>query len=75
MSLNTGNLYGTVVDEKGQALPGVNAQGQFRFLNLAPATYSLEAQLEGFTTYEIPRINIQVGRNTNLEITLQPAIE
>src|SRR6185503_6092809 len=49
--LQTGNLYGTVKDQQGAPLPGVtatltgqgapqvqvsNAQGQFRFLNLAP---------------------------------------
>jgi len=61
--LQSGNLYGTVKDVKnGSPLPGVtvtltgvgapqvqvtNAQGQFRFLSLAPATYSLSAQLEG----------------------------
>ncbi len=89
--LQTGNLYGTVKDVKGGgALPGVtvtltgvgapqvqvtNAQGQFRFLGLAPATYSLSAQLEGYSSYEQPRIDIAVGRNTTLEISLQGAIQ
>ena len=89
MGLQTGNLYGTVVDNQGQALPGVtvtltgqgapqvqvtNAQGQFRFLMLSPGSYQVEAQLEGFTTVEKP-VQINVGRNTEIEITLQPAIE
>jgi len=49
--LQTGNLYGTVKDQSGSALPGVtvtlsgqgapqiqvtNAQGQFHFLGLSP---------------------------------------
>ncbi len=88
--LQSGNLYGTVHDTKGAALPGVtvtlsgggapqvqvtNAQGQFRFLSLAPSTYSLSAQLEGFSTVEQPKIDIGVGRNTTIEVTLQAAIQ
>src|SRR5688572_18650137 len=56
--LQTGNLYGTTVDEQGAALPGVtvtvagvgapivqvtDAQGRFRFVNLTPDAYSLSA--------------------------------
>jgi len=88
--LQSGNLYGSVVDDKGAALPGVtvtltgagapqvqvtNAQGQFRFLGLPPGTFHLSAQLEGFSSVEYPNINIAVGRNTTIEVTLQPAIE
>jgi len=87
--LQGGNLYGTVKDTKGAPLPGAtvtltgpgeplvqitNAQGQFRFLNLPPATYSLECALEGYSTVEQPRIDIAIGRNTTLEVTMQPAI-
>jgi len=88
--LQTGNLYGEVVDNQGEALPGVtvtlsgngptqiqvtNAEGQFRFLGLAPGNYQLTAELEGFSTVEYPNISIQVGRNTSIEITLTPAVE
>jgi len=88
--LQSGNLYGTVVDEQGTALPGVtvtltgggapqvqvtNAQGQFRFLGLAPESYAVKAELEGFSTIEYPNIRINVGRNTTIEITLTPAVE
>ncbi|HZF12911.1 MAG TPA: carboxypeptidase regulatory-like domain-containing protein, partial [Thermoanaerobaculia bacterium] len=88
--LQSGNLYGSVVDDKGAALPGVtvtltgagapqvqvtNAQGQFRFLGLPPGNLHLSAQLEGFSSVEYPNINIAVGRNTTIEVTLQPAIE
>src|SRR5436305_6664455 len=63
--LQTGNLYGKVVDEQGSALPGVtvtlsgegapavqvtDAQGAFRFPGLSPASYKLKAELEGFST-------------------------
>jgi hypothetical protein len=88
--LQTGNLYGTVVDEQGSALPGVtvtlsgngapqvqvtDAKGVFRFLNLSPASYQLKAELEGFSTIEYPNVAINVGRNTQIEVTLSAAVE
>src|SRR3954449_912540 len=88
--LQTGNLYGTVTDDKGAPLPGVtvtttgngapqvqvtNAQGQFRFLGLTPASYQLKAELEGFSTVDYPYIAINIGRNTSIEVKLQSAVE
>jgi Carboxypeptidase regulatory-like domain/TonB-dependent Receptor Plug Domain len=88
--LQSGNLYATVTDEQGGALPGVtvtisgngapqvqvtNAQGETRFLGLSPGSYSLEAQLEGFSTLNYPNIVINVGRNTSIELTLSAAVE
>lgn len=86
----TGNLYGTTTDNQGQPLPGVtvtvtgygaprvqvtDAQGQFRFVSLDPGNYALKADLDGFSTVEYPAVNIRVGRNTTLEITLSAAVE
>ena len=88
--LQTGNLYGTVVDNQGQALPGVtvtvsgngptqvqvtDAQGSFRFLGLSPGSYAVKAELEGFSTVDYPNVVINVGRNTSIEVTLSPAVE
>jgi len=88
--LQTGNLYGKVTDQTGAVLPGVtvtldtgeapqvqvtNAQGEFRFLSLAPATYKLKAELQGFSPVEYPHIVINVGRNTNIEVTMNSAVE
>ncbi|MEA2603047.1 MAG: hypothetical protein QOF89_4039 [Acidobacteriota bacterium] len=88
--LQTGNLYGTVTDDKGAALPGVtvtttgggapqvqvtNAQGQFRFLGLAPGAYQLKAELEGFSTIDYPNIVINIGRSTQIEVKLSAAVE
>jgi hypothetical protein len=88
--LQTGNLYGTVTDEQGAALPGVtvtlvgggapqvqvtNAQGQFRFLGLGPGSFALKAELEGFSTIDYPNIVINIGRNTNIEVKLSAAVE
>jgi hypothetical protein len=88
--LQSGNLYGTVVDEQGAALRGVtvtlsgygdpqvqvtNLEGQFRFLGLAPGSYSLKAELDGYSTVENPNIVINVGRNTSIELTLSASVE
>ncbi|MEE8524376.1 MAG: TonB-dependent receptor, partial [Thermoanaerobaculia bacterium] len=88
--LQTGNVYGEVADNQGQPLPGVtitltgigapkiqitNAEGQYRFLGLSPGNYQLEAALEGFSTVEYPSVNIRVGRNTTINVTLSPAVE
>ena len=88
--LQTGNIFGTVVDNQGAALPGVtvtlagigapqvqvtSAQGQFRFLGLSPGSYSIQAELEGFSTVDFPSVSVNVGRNTTLEITLSAAVE
>jgi hypothetical protein len=86
--LQSGNLYGTVIYQ-GSPLPGVtvtlagggapqvqvtNEQGQFRFIGLSPGSYILEAVLEGFQSISYPNIGINVGRNTEIEVTLNPAV-
>jgi Carboxypeptidase regulatory-like domain len=88
--LQTGNLYGKVADQTGAALPGVtvtldtgeapqvqvtNTQGEFRFLSLAPATYKIKAELQGFSPVEYPHIVINVGRNTTIDLTMNSAVE
>ncbi|HEY6320037.1 MAG TPA: TonB-dependent receptor, partial [Thermoanaerobaculia bacterium] len=88
--LQTGNLYGKISDQTGAVLPGVtvtldtgeapqvqvtNAQGEFRFLSLAPANYKIKAELQGFSPVEYPHIVINVGRNTNIEVTMNSAVE
>ncbi|HYJ80925.1 MAG TPA: carboxypeptidase-like regulatory domain-containing protein [Longimicrobiaceae bacterium] len=89
MQLQTGNLFGTAVDNQGQALPGVtvtlsgegapqaqvtDAQGRFRFPGLMPGDYQVKAELEGFSPVANPDVRIGVGRNTEIEVALQPAV-
>ncbi|MDH3525817.1 MAG: TonB-dependent receptor, partial [Acidobacteriota bacterium] len=87
---DTGNCYAVVSDSQGARLPGVtvtltgygapriqvsNAQGEVRYLNLDPGRYQLSAELEGFGTVEYPNVDVRVGRNTSLEITMSEAVE
>ena len=85
----TGNIFGTVSDNQGVRLPGVTItlsgvgatqvfvsddQGEFRFLNLDPGRYTLKADLAGFGT-STRTTDVNVGRNSSLEVTLNPAME
>ena len=85
----TGNVYGTVVDENGGPLPGVtvsisgigatktqitDAQGQYRFLSLDPGQWAIRAELEGYGSIEYPGVNVSIGRNTTIPLTLQQAV-
>lgn len=86
----TGSVRGTVKDDQGGTLPGVtltlqsslspmvtvsDSQGQFRFLGLPAGSYALEAQLEGFSSIDIPNVRVVTGSSVTLEITLSSAVE
>ena len=77
----TGNIYGKVVAKDGSALPGVtvtltgvgapqttitDAQGDYRFLNLSPGTYSVKAELAGFGTAARAGIGVRIGANADV---------
>ena len=87
--LQTGNIYGKVQGKDGSAIPGVTvtitgngapqvfvtgAQGDFRFISLSPGTYSLTASLEGYGEAKRPNIMVNVGRNVDVTLTLNPTI-
>jgi hypothetical protein len=89
--LQSGNLYGTVKSPTGETLPGVtvtltgggapqvqvtDAQGRFRFPGLAPGSnYALRAELQGFSPLESSGVVVNVGRNTDIELTLSGQVE
>ncbi len=79
----TGSIYGRVTDETGGVLPGVTVtlsgigaprttttgpQGDFRFINLSPGSYSVKSELSGFGT--VDRTNVAVTLGTNTEVVL-----
>jgi hypothetical protein len=83
--LGAGSLSGTVSDDQSAVLPGVTVTltgsdrsasavtdeaGKFRFLNLAPGTYTLTLAVQGFTTVKRDGIAVRVGANTDLPIRM-----
>jgi hypothetical protein len=85
--LQTGNLFGIVKGPDGTPLPGVtvtvsgggapatqvtDGRGEVRFPGLAPGSYDLHAELDGFSPFEHEGLTINVGRNTTVEVTLTP---
>ncbi|MBW3563306.1 MAG: carboxypeptidase regulatory-like domain-containing protein [Acidobacteria bacterium] len=86
----TGNLFGRVLDADGGALPGVtvtlsdigatqvfitDSEGRFRFLSLSPGRYTLTAELAGFGSVVRTGVDVNLGRNTNIDLRLTPALE
>src|SRR5689334_23369009 len=85
----TGNIYGKVQAKDGSVLPGVtvtlsgvgapqttvsDAQGNFRFLNLSPGTYTIKAELAGYGTSTRAGVGVQVGANADITMTLNPSV-
>jgi Carboxypeptidase regulatory-like domain len=86
--LQRGAIYGTVVDNTGAVLPGVNVtlsspvsaphtvvsggQGEFRFGELDPGNYTLTASLQGFAPFS--RKNIVVAVGSDVQIPVQMAL-
>ena len=81
-----GSISGTIKDEQGGVLPGVTltaqgvdvtqtfvteATGDYRFLNLAPGSYTITATLSGFTTLVRDNVIVSVGRSVDLPMQLK----
>ncbi|MBV8818958.1 MAG: carboxypeptidase regulatory-like domain-containing protein, partial [Acidobacteriaceae bacterium] len=54
-----------------QVAVNANSNGEFQFLQLPPATYSLVAENSGFKKTTIPSVLVQVDQVTHVEITLE----
>src|SRR5262245_6872434 len=85
----TGSIFGTVDGNDSAALPGVtvtlsgvgapqttvsDAQGRFRFLNLSPGAYTLKAELAGYGTATRSGVSVNIGRNSEVAMTLNPSV-
>jgi hypothetical protein len=81
----TGTVTGRVVDEQGGALPGVTVtargatgsrtvttgpDGIYRFPGLDPGTYSIQAELTGFTPKRQENIVVNIDSRLNINLTL-----
>ena len=87
--VTTGNIFGTVVGNDNAVLPGVtvtltgvgapqttvtDSQGRFRFINLSPGTYTLKAELSGYGTATRSGLGVNIGRNAEVSMTLNPSV-
>src|SRR3984893_19337730 len=81
-----GSITGTITDIQGGALSGVaitlqgtdisqtfttDADGRYRFLDLAPGSYKLTAALQGFTTIIRDHVIVDVGKTVDLSVQLK----
>ena len=79
-----GSIVGHVVDATGLALPGVtvtlqgadltqtfttDAEGTYRFLDLAPGSYKVTSALQEFTTNVREHIVVNVGQTVDLRLS------
>jgi hypothetical protein len=82
----TGIVQGRVVDQQGGVLPGVSvelvgpqgtrsavtdAEGGFRFVGVAPGTYSLKTNLSGFLPQLREGLIVSLGRVTSEDFALK----
>ncbi|MEK6373961.1 MAG: carboxypeptidase regulatory-like domain-containing protein [Acidobacteriota bacterium] len=85
----TGNIYGKVQGKDGSVLPGVtvvltgmgapattvtDAQGNFRFVNLSPGTYTLKAELAGYGTATRAGLGVRISQSSDVTMTLNPSV-
>ena len=82
--LPSGNVYGTVLDERGASLSGVtarlsgpgapqttatDAKGDFHFLSLSPGAYSVTLERTGFMTVRRD-VTVLLGKNVVFSVTM-----
>jgi hypothetical protein len=67
VELRSPNLQGSQTDVS-------DAHGRFRFGQLPPGTYSLNATLSGFSTMRQSNLQVGLGRTLTLEVTLSQAV-
>jgi hypothetical protein len=87
----TAYFRGLVMDEQRVALPGVtvtvqsaslpplvgvtDGRGAVTFVGMVPGTYTLKAELEGFSTIEYPNLVLTAQQTTTAEIAMPTTVE
>src|SRR5205085_4317366 len=70
-------LPGVTVTLTGVGAPKTtvtDAEGNFRFINLSPGTYSIKADLAGYGTATRTGIGVRVAQNADVTMTLNPSV-
>lgn len=83
----SGNVNGSVTDSTGAVISGANVtlsgptgnksaqtndQGVFFFPSLAPGTYSIKVERQGFKAADVQGVEVAINRNSSVRVTLQP---
>lgn len=87
MGQTTGKIQGTVVDDSGDPLPGVNIiieeiskgastniDGQYFILNVRPGNYTVYASMVGFARSVKTDVLVSVDRTTTIDFELQEEV-
>jgi len=61
----------TSTGTNAQVTTTTNPSGEFQFLQLAPTTYTLTAETQGFKKINVSSVLVQVDQITHLELTLE----
>ena len=89
MAQNTAILGGTVTDKNtllpvagasislkpGNAVTVTDANGRFRFTNIAPGSYGITLTAVGYRTNVLANLVLNTGNETNLSIELEPSVK
>lgn len=85
-TLTKGTISGTIVDSTGAVVPNAlvtvtgetdkktavtGELGRFDIPNLLPGTYSVRAELKGFKTVTVNNVEVYVGKNSTLKLSLE----
>src|SRR6266508_4113790 len=66
------NAKVTVTGPTGDRTVTANAEGEFELQHLIPGSYKVKVEQSGFKTLNVPGIEVYVGKNSTLKLTLEP---
>ena len=82
-----GKIAGTVVDETGQTMPGVqiyiesiekgavtDVDGKYSIINLEPGIYTVTVRYLGYATVIVKNVEVIVDKTTTVDVELEPAV-
>jgi len=65
------NAKVTVTGPTGERVAMANEAGEFEVQNLIPGSYTVKAEQAGFKAVSVPNVEVFVGKNSTLKLTLE----
>src|SRR5262245_33003420 len=62
----------TITGPTGDRTVTANAEGDFELQNLTPGSYKVKVEQSGFKSINVPGVEVFVGKNSALKLTLEP---